>query len=80
MLTTSEHRKLGGDCTMMVGLDRYVSAHKPKHDIVKEFIENMTDDQFDKFHMLPESRRALLLRRYAEKNHGTNLGIVPYTS
>jgi hypothetical protein len=78
-METSEHRELGGNCTEMVRLDRYVSQPE-KLDIVKEFVGNMTDEHFEKYHALSQERKAYLLRLYAEKNHNTNLGIVPYTS
>lgn len=78
-MKTAEHRELGGDCTVMVGLDRYVSMFE-KQDIVKEFVLGMSDEQFEKYRELPKERQAHLLRLYAEKHHNTNLGVVPYTS
>jgi hypothetical protein len=78
-ISTAEHRKLGADCSQMVRLDRFVSAPE-KLDIVKEFIENMSHEHFEKYNVLPPERQAYLLRLYAEKNHNTSLGIVPYTS
>lgn len=78
-MDTSEHRALGGDCTTMVQLDRFVSEPE-KLDIVKEFVGNMSDEHYEKYTALPMERKAYLLRLYAEKNHNTNLGIVPYTS
>lgn len=78
MNATEEFVAPDNDDHEMVLFDRYISEPE-KLEIAKEFVGNMPDKYFERYKVLPFERKAYLLRLYAEKNHNTNLGIVPYT-